>query len=262
MVDHWRPHSADDYTQTIVALYPPGWGWEAFDGSDESLWAQGFAVVWGDPFDTTAAKLLVVESDPRQTVDLLPDWERNWGLPDPCLDEVLSIGDRQIALVTKMTLIGGSSRQFFIDLAATLGYTINFIREYSPYVTGISKCGDVRDENGFPRWQLGPGELRFWWNIHIGATRLTWFRTGAGGGQCGIDPLLRIALATDLECLFRRYKPAHTNIIFDYAGLPSPILTPFAASLTLSSSPATMSTLLMPGSASLAFSTSAPTRTP
>jgi uncharacterized protein YmfQ (DUF2313 family) len=47
---------------------------------------------------------------------------------------------------------------------------------------------------------------------------LTWFRVGGSGGQTGVDPHLRIALATDLECLLRRWKPAHSDVVFDYSG--------------------------------------------
>ena len=35
----------------------------------------------------------------------------------------------------------------------------------------------------------------------------------------GHDPHLRIGLADDLECLLNRWKPAHTQIIFDYSGM-------------------------------------------
>jgi uncharacterized protein YmfQ (DUF2313 family) len=61
--------------------------------------------------------------------------------------------------------------------------------------------------------------MRFYWTVDVGATRLTWFRVGTGGSQVGVDPHLRIALATDLECVLRRWKPAHTEVIFNYSGL-------------------------------------------
>ena len=48
---------------------------------------------------------------------------------------------------------------------------------------------------------------------------LTWFRVGPIGGEVGVDPHLLIGLAEDLECLLNRWKPAHTEIVFDYSGL-------------------------------------------
>jgi uncharacterized protein YmfQ (DUF2313 family) len=191
--------------------------------------------------------LLEQESDPRLTVELLPDWERNWGLPDPCYAEPVGISDRQKALVQRMTIMGAQSRAFFIGAAAGIGYTIS-ISEYRPFIVGIDRCGDNRvigDGSGTQRdqfgrlllsplglpiqnnelseypYMLGPPENRYYWTVHVGKTRLTWFRFGYGGGECGVDPHLRIALATDLECLLRRWAPAHTEIIFDYSGMES-----------------------------------------
>jgi uncharacterized protein YmfQ (DUF2313 family) len=46
---------------------------------------------------------------------------------------------------------------------------------------------------------------------------LTWFRAGAG--QAGVQHHLTIGYAQDLECLLRRWKPAQTDIIFDYSNI-------------------------------------------
>jgi uncharacterized protein YmfQ (DUF2313 family) len=139
-------------------------------------------------------------------------------LPDECVAEPLTIADRQTALITKMTMLGAQSRAFFIGLAAALGYDIR-ITEYAPWMFGISEFGDTRDEFGDPRWEIGPPEMRFYWTVHVGAVRLTWWRFGEA--EFGIDPHLRIALATDLECVIRRNKPAHTEVLFDYSELES-----------------------------------------
>jgi hypothetical protein len=62
--------------------------------------------------------------------------------------------------------------------------------------------------------------MRFEWTVHLQQPKLVWFR--AGSGQAGIDPHLRIAKALDLECLLRRWAPAHTLPIFDYSGIEDP----------------------------------------
>jgi uncharacterized protein YmfQ (DUF2313 family) len=90
---------------------------------------------------------------------------------------------------------------------------------------GISSVGDTRPTGaaGEPfQWEIGPPEMRFYWSVKVDATRLTWFRVGLGGGQAGVDPHLRIGIATDLECVLRRIKPAHTEVLFDYSGLGPP----------------------------------------
>jgi hypothetical protein len=82
----------------------------------------------------------------------------------------------------------------------------------------------VRVENSelseYPNYGLGPPENRFYWTVYVNQISLTWFKVGGGGGQCGVDPHLRIGIPTDLECILNRWKPAHTKILFNYSGLP------------------------------------------
>jgi uncharacterized protein YmfQ (DUF2313 family) len=146
----------------------------------------------------------------------------------------------------RMTMEGGQSRQFFIDVAAQIGYTIS-ITEYRPFVVGIDRCGDNRvygdgsnpmfDEwnkpicnphgdpvaagelSEWPHYGLGPDTMRYYWTVHVGQVKLVWFRVTSG--QTGVDPHLRIGIADDLECILQRWKPAHTHIIFDYSGSTS-----------------------------------------
>ncbi|MEY9404447.1 DUF2313 domain-containing protein [Bradyrhizobium barranii subsp. barranii] len=249
MPDRHVTRSGDDYAEALSQLLPQGQAWPRDEGSTLMRVVRGLSQIWG-VVEASASKLLEVESDPRITLDLLPDWERNWGLPDPCYQEPLTIGDRQKALVQRMTIEGAQSREFFIGVAAQIGYTIT-ITEYRPFMVGLDRCGDNRvygdgtnlmysdtfvrgwlpvyDPQGnpvaldeiseWPNYGLGPDTNRHYWTVHVGTSRLTWFRCGGGGGQTGVDPHLRIGLATDLECLLNRWKPAHTQIIFDYSGL-------------------------------------------
>jgi|SRR5215831_1431640 len=235
--------SGDDYGQALADLLPRGPAWSRKSESVLIKAVYGLAQIFGF-VDQRAADLLETESDPRITVELLPDWERNWGLPDPCYAEPLSVYDRQVALVQRMTIMGDQSRQFFINTAAQIGYTIT-ITEYRPFMVGLDRVGDNRtvgdglvhrnewghvivdplgdtldlgEMSEYP-YVLGPDINRYYWTVHVRNARLTWFRCASG--ECGVDPHLRIGLATDLECLLNRWKPAHTQIIFDYANLES-----------------------------------------
>ena len=212
----------EDYADAWSRLLPVGQAWPRHPESILARLLLGQSGVWGR-IDGRAADLLELETDPRLTNELLPEWERAYGLPDECLAEPLSIAERRRALIERMTLEGGQSRAFFIAAAAALGYSIEIV-EYSPFMVGVSRIGDTRP-NGLPheqyRWEIAPPETRFYWTVKVGAVRMTWFRIGWGGGQVGVDPHLRIALATDLECLFRRWKPAHTEIVFNYQNLDS-----------------------------------------
>lgn len=396
----------NDYADAMATLLPRGIAWPRDDDSELMKTVSGLAQIFGF-VDERQSDLLEIETDPRQTIEMLPDWERNWGLPEECIAEPQTIGDRQKVLVGKMTLLGGQSRAFYIAVAADLGHEIH-IEEYAPFMCGISRCGDTSVENvdaggyggqrfkldtvniltggvltnihgasvaqtdmdftmtehtgagphsfdiavaagqrswqyyltfrwhatvspnarglrcgvrntdgtsgwyfefddptnpakfstgfiqdntdfniigttvvplddpdwwqisvsftsnelttfttnfelldgtdsylanganytgdgasgasitevqlvrllqsgGYWRWYIGPPEMRFYWTVFVGAVRLIWFR--AAKGELGVDPHLRISIATDLECLLGRWKPAHTEIIFDYSGL-------------------------------------------
>ena len=251
MSDRHVRRTAADYQHAFMALLPQGEAWPR--NQDTLLYrvCAGLSAYWGY-VDSRAADLLERESDPRYTLELLPDWERNWGLPDPCYEAPLSYDERIAALLARMTMLGAQSREFFIQVAADLGYTIT-ITEYRTFVCGIDRVGDSRvygapgapdpmmynewgnpimslrgDEpvtdgeiSAWPYYGLGPATNRFYWTVHVDTAKLTWFRVTSG--QCGVDPHLRIGLADDLECLLNRWKPAHTEIIFDYSGV-SPVM--------------------------------------
>lgn len=207
--------SGDDYGIDFLTFLPTGQAWPREPDSTLTKACIGLAYTYGF-VDGRAADLLERESDPRKTVELLPDWEQAWGLPDPCFPDATTIAARQRMLVLKMTMLGGQSRAFYEWVANWLGYEIR-IEEYAPFMCGISECGDTRDEFGDYRWYIGRPEMRFYWSVHVAQAQLYWFR--AASGELGVDHHLEIGLAPDLECLFQRWKPAHTDVIFDYSGL-------------------------------------------
>ena len=67
-----------------------------------------------------AADQILIEADPRTTIQFFTDWERIAGLPDSCCgtDAASTLAERRARLVEKITSTGGQSRQYFIDLAA------------------------------------------------------------------------------------------------------------------------------------------------
>jgi uncharacterized protein YmfQ (DUF2313 family) len=172
---------------------------------------RGLTAIWGD-FEIRASTLLEVESDPRQTIELLPDWERNFGLPDPCYSAPQSIDQRQLALVMRMTLQGGQSRAFFIQVAQMIGYTIT-ITEYRPFFIAMDGCGDCRvygvmppnpmrnqwgqpilappgdhyvangQLSAWPNYGLGPLANRYYWTVHVATASLTWFRCASAAAN-------------------------------------------------------------------------------
>jgi uncharacterized protein YmfQ (DUF2313 family) len=251
MSDRHIRRAGSDYREQFLELLPEGQAWPKHS-IESVLWqaCDGLNNYWGF-VDSRAADLLERESDPGQTIELLPDWERNWGLPDSCYTAPQTVAERQIALIARMTLYGSQSRQWYIDFAKFLGYDIT-ISEYRTFVCGIDRCGDSRvygdgydpyfntawvlgylpvtntlglhvgrgELSEYPNYGLGPPENRYYWTVHVNATSLMWFRSSSG--QCGIDPHLRIGIPQDLECILNRWKPAHTQIVYDLGGLTNP----------------------------------------
>ena len=224
-----------------MRLLPQGLAWQQEDDSVLVKVCKGLSYFWGF-VDGRAADLLEIESDPRKTRDyilpdgtpdgLLPDWERNWGLPDPCFPDAITVEERQRMLVFKMTLLGAQSRAWFEYVSEWNGDTIH-ITEFSPYMTGVSVVGDtigLYDNTGVSRWQLGPPEIRYYWTARAAMPELIWFRCGYGGpqealkgewegGEVGIDHMLEINVSPDLDCLLTRWRPAHTELVYDYSQL-------------------------------------------
>jgi uncharacterized protein YmfQ (DUF2313 family) len=186
--------TADDYAIQLRALLPPGPAW---DGVEDLLsgFAQELARIDG------RAWTLIGEIDPSTTTELLAEWEQVAGLPESCsADVVLTVPQRRAALVIKLTHTGGASRQFFIDLSASAGYTIT-IEEFYQFRVGMA-VGNPLNGDG---WAYA-------WRINSAAVTVTAFATGKNR----VGQPLRSWADPRLECLINTHKPAHTVTIFAY----------------------------------------------
>jgi uncharacterized protein YmfQ (DUF2313 family) len=191
-----------DYARQFLQLLPrgPAWEWNE-DGTGNAL-IQGLCQSFAD-VDSAAAGLLD-EADWRTTLYLLDAWERVAGLPDPCVAGAdQTIAQRRAWLLSRMTMTGGQSRQFFTDLAAQFGATIA-ITEYHASDCGWTACGD----------QLGGDQLNSTWEIEMSATTV-WI---AACGEAACGDLLGDWQTGVLECLLQRLKPAHSILYITYGG--------------------------------------------
>lgn len=193
-------HTDDEYRDALAALLPSGAAWPRDPESQLMRFIGGLAVEFSR-LDARAAQLLA-ETDPASTTELLPDWERVVGLPDPCVTLAQTVAQRRQALEGRLTAVGGQSRRFFIELAARLGYSITideFASAGAATAAGISFTGD---------------EWAHIWRVNVPTSvSITEFRAGAGAAG---EPL-RAWSNEVLECQFNRYKPAHTRVLFAYA---------------------------------------------
>ena len=144
---------------------------------------------------------LFEEADPRTTDELLEDWERVAALPDPCLDAADTQQERRFLLEQKIVSSGGQSPQFFIDVAAALGFTVT-ITEFKPFQAGRSTASEPLQGEAW--W--------FAWNVNGPAVTVREFRTGVSAAG---EPLRDWGNEL-LECVIARLAPAHTATQFAY----------------------------------------------
>ncbi len=194
-------HSAEDYLLSLQQLIPEGQAWPR---ETDAVLTRLLAGMAEEPARVEArSEALVEEADPRETVELLPDWERVAGLPDECTAAAETIGQRQQALVARLTARGGQSPRYFIDLAAALGFEIEIV-ERRPFRSGFSHSGDP----------LGGDGWMFVWEVHLAEITQRFFLSGQGHAG---EPLSTWGNAI-LECLFEKLKPAHTILRFVQIG--------------------------------------------
>lgn len=192
--------TADTAHGGILALLPPGRAWSRDPRSDFARIFAGAARAIADLEERVAS--LAEEIDPRTANRFLSGFERVLGA-DPCgLDDDGSIGLRRAAAHRRWTRKGGQSPAYFVALAASYGIDIT-IETYRPVV-----CGD----------ELGAAPLitspeQFVWTVRLAAM---WERPPILGDQVCGDFLGEIGLSP-VECLIRRYAPAHTIVVFDYS---------------------------------------------
>ncbi|MDR2187042.1 MAG: DUF2313 domain-containing protein [Azonexus sp.] len=191
--------NALEYRAQLLALLPPGLAWPRDE--DAPLTRQLHALA--DEFARVDARAsaLIDEADPRSTTELLTDHERVAGLPDACTGPLATLALRRAALHGRITGIGGQSVAYFTELAAALGYTIS-ITEYRPYRV-----------NSFVNDPLCDPDWHFVWQVNAPLETLRW-RTVASPVS---EPLAAFGNEL-LECVIRRFAPAHTLVIFAYQG--------------------------------------------
>ncbi len=201
---------------SVIAQTPRGAAWrtdEQNDGTHNSyqhrFWravcdplSDLYAKLWKLTLSSTACTLSGPE-DPLN--DALEDWEAEFALPEPCVADVAqTVAQHKFFLRMKLTDEGGQSIGYFTCLAAAFGYTIT-INEFGVMRCGQGRCGQTK---------IGSPENEVFWQVVVPTPSLKYFR--CGGSQCGRDPLGAYGRKRDLECLFNKWRPAHTQVKFKY----------------------------------------------
>jgi len=189
--------NAENYLQQLQALLPTGLAWAKSSSTTLAKLLTAFAEEF-KRVDYRADDLLN-EVDPRTTNELLAEWEYLAGLPDLCTGIPATIALRRELLVSKLTNTGGQSKQFYIDLAAKLGFTIT-ITEFKRYRVN-SRVNDP----------LNGEDWAFVWRVNSAQNTVRTFNV-----KSRVNEPLASWGNTALECAITRLKPAHTHVQFAY----------------------------------------------
>lgn len=191
-----------DYTKQINALLPRGPVWTRRTGGliDAILYAAACEFARVD----AAAHRILTESDPRTSSQLLQQWFDDWGVPSECLAALADPTREQMRqdLLAKITSNAGLTKQFFVDLSAVLGYTVE-VETFTPHDVTCTVADRLYDDD----WRTV-----FVMNVAVrDETDLELF-----DATWTVDQPLAVFGNAVLECVVRALAPAHTTVIFSY----------------------------------------------
>lgn len=188
----------NNHADVLKQCLPP----VSYDANAVNLSAELGAVGHQLDIAMATADQLSAEMFPDTVSQTLLDWERVYGLPDPCVTITQTLEQRKAALVSKVSAHGGQSRAYFIGVAEAMSYTGATIDEFAP-MTCNDDCNAV----------LNSEADRFYWQLNLPA---------ATGGlfvmDCDSDCNSALQSWGDeaIECRINKFKPAHSGVIFAY----------------------------------------------
>ncbi len=193
--------TAQQYRAQLRALLPTGPAWEPERVPELALVLTGLSQELARI--EARAFALLNEMDAGGVNELVPDWERVMGLPDPCIGLEPVFEDRRLAVRQRLTAVGGQSCGYFIEIAVRLGYPEATITERRAPRFGRSRFG---------AGHFGTWSAQFMWTLNTGPRRRLGRRFGASywGERFGVNP------SGALECVIRRSAPAHALESINY----------------------------------------------
>lgn len=187
----------------LKQLLPPGYAWPRGDatsliGMMIEVWAEELSRV------DSRARALMREADPRFATETFQEWLNDWGLPDDCIRAWSQANDSTLRtlLLYKIRAIGRQDRQYFIELAEMFGYRIE-IDEFRCHSVQSDAMDVLAGEAWRNVWRV---------NVMTGAGSVMGWHNTMGG----VDEALAWWGDRLIECLIKRYAPAHTDLYFGY----------------------------------------------
>lgn len=191
---------AAEYKALLYSLMPQGKIWKR----RKSSFVDRVFNVLSSEFELIDIRVqdLFRETDPNTTSELIPEWEKELGLPEknmPIADTQL---ERISRIVAKYLATGGLSKQFYIDLIAGLGFTIE-INEFAPFEADVSLVDDGL---------FNDDDWRFTWEVNIKEPVIFEFLADMG---CAEEPI-GIYKNDIVSSVIEKLKPSHTQVIFTF----------------------------------------------
>lgn len=199
------------YSALIRKLFPQGWAWNLGATFKELLDALAY-----EPARIEARGVdFIDELDPNTTFEMLENWERLLFIPDECTPPgEVSLYQRRVRVLQKLTTGGGQSIAFFKLIAAQLGYDADIIdvKNYSDFRAGKSRAGDALNNSTLPGGGPSATGWAYTFQIKAPAALVRYFRAGQGAAG---DRLVIFQNDT-LECVIRKFAPAHVTVLFNF----------------------------------------------
>jgi len=174
----------ESYTRQLVQLLPQGRLWYLDEGSVLRRFLLGLA----DELARVDGRVedLLREFDPRQTVELLTEWERAYGL-----EGAGTVAQRQAILAATVAARGGQTPAYFESLALAAGYQATVFEGFIE--TPVARLGSRLGA------RLYGVAWAFAWRVEVVDTSSPPAATHA-----------------ELEAIIRRAAPSHTVVYFEY----------------------------------------------
>ncbi len=193
--------TAAEYLSQLTALLPQGPAWDLEAAPELGTVLTGIAQEMAR-LDARAFALNS-EMDPAYVFELVPEWENVMGLPDDCLGSSPAFADRQLGVQQRLLAIGSQHVSYFIAIAKGQGYPNAYVTQHRAPRFGRARMG----KSHFGTWQA-----QFMWTLNTGGRQSLGRRFGVShwGQRFGANP------GSALECIIRRYAPAHTIVNINY----------------------------------------------
>lgn len=204
--------SVEDLEASALSLWPRGAAWGSPDGEppDSASVIAGLTRALLAPLTVLYRRAWRVfeESCTSTIVESLTDWEREFGLPDPCVSAQQDAELRRRVLAHRVRSTATITPADVVRLAAFFGYVVA-LEEPESFKAGVSTCGGDHEVSSTALDQ------QFVIHLHDAPTS----RFEAGIGEAGTDRLLDFDIET-ISCAINRIAPAWTYPTFSLAPIP------------------------------------------